>query len=237
MRGMRYDSQLFGASRWGPNPVGSSPFQPGLDPRFIHPVGAKVGAWRPAPDFHAVVPIGTVAPVFARVKSPVVQTKVTVADMNSMFCAGILVTLLLVTGPSLAESASVADNTINAVDFSVQRARVEQAISKGVRYAELSKPDRAKVLQSLDRIGKTLASVTDPAQLPVDKVVAVKADQAYVNEVLAEAERMSALRCENRGALGSNIRSRHCETAGALRRRLREESTSGLNRLDVLRTQ
>lgn len=187
--------------------------------------------------FHAVVPTGTVARECAQVKSPVVQTKVTVTDMNSTFYSGILVALLSMSGPSLAETAAVADNTINAVDFSAQRARIEQAISKGVRYAELSKPDRAKVLQALDRIDSTLAGVTDPTQLPVDKVEAVKADQAYVNEALAEAERMSTLRCENRGALGSNIRSRHCETAGALRRRLREESTSGLNRLDVLRTQ
>jgi hypothetical protein len=184
------------------------------------------------------MPIGTVAQAFARVKSPVVQTKVTVSDMkNSMFYPGILVVLLSTTGPTVAEPAVVADNRIETVDFSAQRVRIEQAIRKGVRYAELSKPDRAKVLQALDRIGSTLASVADPAQLPVDQVESVKADQAYVNETLAEAERMSALRCENRGALGSNIRSRHCETAGALRRRLREESTSGLNRLDVLRTQ
>lgn len=183
------------------------------------------------------MPIGTVAQAMARVKSPVVQCRVMVTRMKSTFYSGILVVLFCLTGVSVAQSETIDNQTINKVDFSAQRQRIEQAISKGVRYAELSKPDRANVLQALDRIGVKLAGVTDAAQLPADQLESIKADQSYVNEALAEAERMSTLRCENRGALGSNIRSRHCETAGALRRRLREESSTGLTRLDVLRTQ
>ncbi|PKM15932.1 MAG: hypothetical protein CVV12_05850 [Gammaproteobacteria bacterium HGW-Gammaproteobacteria-2] len=161
----------------------------------------------------------------------------TVAHMSSLFYSGMFIAFLFVSSPAMADTSLAANPTLNAADFSAQRQRIEQAISKGVRYAELSKPDRANVLQALDRIGVKLAGVTDAAQLPVDQLESIKADQSYVNEALAEAERMSTLRCENRGALGSNIRSRHCETAGALRRRLREESSTGLTRLDVLRTQ
>lgn len=155
--------------------------------------------------------------------------------MKSTFYPALFALMLCVTGPVLADSVAAADVALDATAFMAQRGRIEKAISKGVRYAELPRSERANVLKALDRIGKTLASVADPAQLPAEKIDAVKADQAYINEALAEAERLSTMHCQATSTLGSNIRGRRCETEAARRRREQEEDRNGQNRLDLLR--
>lgn len=148
-------------------------------------------------------------------------------------CSGFVV--LTLAGLMLTGSIVAAEMAPDAARFSAQRARIEKAIGNGVRYAELSRAERANVLKALDRIDRALASVADPAQLPAETVEAIKADQAYVNAVLAEAEQMSSLHCQTTSTLGSNIRGRRCETEGARRRREAEEDRNGQNRLDLLR--
>lgn len=150
-------------------------------------------------------------------------------------CGVFAVPMLMLAGLMLTDSVVAAGTAPDATRYSTQRARIEKAIGNGVRYAELSRAERANVLKALDRIDHALASVADPAQLPAETVEVIKADQAYVNAALAEAEQKSTLHCQITSTLGSNIRGRRCETEGARRRREAEEDRNGQNRLDLLR--
>lgn len=120
-------------------------------------------------------------------------------------------------------------------NFSERRAFIEKALSSSKRYSEISRADRKEVLEALARIDTALKQSPSLADLPAEKGAAVQRDQAFVNETLARAESDSALRCSTSMAIGSNIRSRNCETKAAKQRREAEEAKFGPPRLDVLR--
>ncbi|HLU13266.1 MAG TPA: hypothetical protein VKZ64_04830 [Arenimonas sp.] len=114
-------------------------------------------------------------------------------------------------------------------EFAAQRAKIEQDLNDGKTYVELSSADRAKVMESLNRMSSTLQGVESVDQLSEDQKVLVFNDQEVVNTILTQAAEDSQLVCERTRPTGSNRPVTRCETV-AERRRRRENDQQNLQR-------
>lgn len=137
----------------------------------------------------------------------------------------------LATQVAAEETVALSSGT----SFAERRAVIEKALSSSRRYSEISREDRKAVLKALERISGTLQQAPSVAELPPDVAEGLQRDQSFVNDTLARAEAESELRCSTQASLGSNIRSRSCETKAAKQRREAEQAANGPPRLDVIR--
>ena len=101
--------------------------------------------------------------------------------------------------------------------FEAQRAKIEAGM-RGEQYREISTENRSKVVAALDRIGDAFADASSEAELAPEVRASVAADEALVNETLAEAAADSRMICRRERRVGSNMPTNVCKTAAERRR-------------------
>jgi hypothetical protein len=147
-----------------------------------------------------------------------------------MIRAAALAVLLISATSAFAKQDDINKIALAEGDFAAQRAQIEADLADGKTYAEISRNDRAKVRESLDRIGATLAGVESIDALNPDAKARVFNDQELVNQILTAAAADSRLICERTAKTGSNRKITTCETV-AERNRRRELDQDNLQKM------
>lgn len=133
-------------------------------------------------------------------------------------------TLVLVIAFAAAPLA-LADATVSveAGDFPAQRAKIEKDLGDGETYAEISQDDRARVLESLDRMGALLEGGKPAAALPDPDRVELFNAQEVVNTLLTQAAADSRVTCVQSKVIGTHRRTVVCSTAAERSRRRQQD--------------
>lgn len=113
--------------------------------------------------------------------------------------------------------------------FAAQRAEIEKDLADGKTYAELTKADRTKVIEALDRMSGMLATVDSVDALADNRKIALYNDQQTVNTILTQAADDSRQVCVREQATGSHRKTTVCATV-AERRRRREQDQDTLSK-------
>ena len=127
-----------------------------------------------------------------------------------MIRAAALAVLLISATSAFAKQDDINKIALAEGDFAAQRAQIEADLADGKTYAEISRNDRAKVRESLDRIGATLAGVESIDALNPDAKARVFNDQELVNAILERRDVRTI--CSNEVATGSLVRVTKCAT-------------------------
>lgn len=139
----------------------------------------------------------------------------------------LLVALTLAASPLALANNPVA---VDAGDFAAQRATIEKGLANGKTYSELSASDRARVRESLDRMGAMLEGGKTPEALRADHKVHLYNAQETVNTLLSQAAAGSRMVCSREAPTGSQRKVTTCITV-AERTRRRDNDQDRLNRL------
>jgi hypothetical protein len=111
--------------------------------------------------------------------------------------------------------------------FPVQRRAIETDLAAGERYRELSRFDRAQVIDSLDRIDAITRDRQSIAELSADERAELFNQQDLINTLLTKAAEDSRMVCTRSRPVGSNMIATTCKTV-AERRQLRDESQKAM---------
>jgi hypothetical protein len=115
-------------------------------------------------------------------------------------------------------------------DWAAQRAQIERDLADGKTYAEISRSDRVKVRESLDRISGALAGTPSVDALPDDVKVRVFNEQEQINTILTRAAADSRMVCDRDVPTGSRMAKTTCQTV-AERDRRREADRDHLRKV------
>ena len=97
-------------------------------------------------------------------------------------------------------------------DFAAQRAQIEQDLADGKTYAEITREDRAKVRESLERITGALEGIESIDALSDEAKARVFNAQEEINQILTMAEADSRVVCSSESKTGSRRKVTTCET-------------------------
>ena len=97
-------------------------------------------------------------------------------------------------------------------DFAAQRAQIEQDLADGKTYVEISREDRAKVRESLERITGALEGIESIDALSDEAKARVFNAQEEINQILTMAEADSRVVCSSESKTGSRRKVTTCET-------------------------
>ena len=97
-------------------------------------------------------------------------------------------------------------------DFAAQRAQIEQDLADGKTYAEITREDRAKVRESLERITGALEGIESIDALSDEAKARVFNAQEEINQILTMAEADSRVVCSSESKTGSRRKITTCET-------------------------
>lgn len=139
--------------------------------------------------------------------------------------------LFLLVGMTSVSDALRADSTdtFTPAEFTGEKAQIIKDLNDGVRYMEISKPDKQAVLEALARIQAVLSPL--PANDPVDAptLTSIRDDKSLVETLLAKAARDSTMKCRISASTGSNMLRRRCQSYAKYIQRL-EEDQRGMER-------
>lgn len=118
---------------------------------------------------------------------------------------------------------STADKAIDVVlPFSAQAQQIRTDLN-GDTYSEISKDDRQKVADALQRMEALMHGEPDAAKLKEADKVQLFNDQELINTVLTKARADSRVVCKREKTVGSHRAVSQCLTV-AERRKIREQS-------------
>ena len=136
-----------------------------------------------------------------------------------MIRAAVFAALLLSGSLAWAKQEEASRVALAEGDFAAQRAQIEADLADGKTYAEISRNDRAKVRESLDRITSALEGVESIDSLNEDTKARVFNEQEQINQILTDAEASSRVVCSREAPTGSNRRVTTCLTVAERERR------------------
>ena len=130
-----------------------------------------------------------------------------------------------------ASPLAFANNPVTVDDggFANQRAQIEKELADGKTYAEISRADRTKVVEALDRMSGTLATVDSVDALSDNRKIALYNDQQTVNTILTQAAEDSRQVCTREQVTGSHRKTTVCASV-AERRRRREQDQETMSK-------
>jgi Skp family chaperone for outer membrane proteins len=106
---------------------------------------------------------------------------------------------------------------IAPAEFAQARPEVEEIIRKSDRYRSLDRNERKEITDALDRMEKSLASVSAVDELDPKQRTQLFNDQETVNQALTQAQGDTKVICKREKKVGTNFRVTQCATVAELR--------------------
>lgn len=124
-----------------------------------------------------------------------------------------------------AQGAEVGEavGLMTLAEFRERRSFIETEMRPGGAYMEISRSDRADVVDSLAMMERLMERYNGVEGMNQEARIRLFNEQEKVNAILTVAERDSRLFCQRRGRVGTHFRSTHCETYAERMRRMEEQ--------------
>ncbi len=144
--------------------------------------------------------------------------------LNKLLLFANLCLFAAISFPAVLASESPSGEVTSLESFLEERERIEENLTGGGAYFEISSGDRADVIRNLDLIQTELERADGIENMSGDAKIRVFNAQEHLNELLTEAADDSRMRCERRRRIGSNISSTYCQTYADRKRRAELDS-------------
>ncbi|HET6603088.1 MAG TPA: hypothetical protein VFG21_02585 [Xanthomonadaceae bacterium] len=143
--------------------------------------------------------------------------------------------LLAVAGAASAKDA-ISERKLNPQDFAEAKRYVINEMRTSKNYLEMSKSNRERVVEALDRMEARLDGVASVDELSENERVALFNDQELVNTLLSKGAEDSRLVCTRSRRTGSNRAQTVCHTV-AERERMTRDGREAMRQKQKLQSQ